>query len=192
MHRLLLIIISVVLAISMALAPARAQAQRPQAVKEDMILAIQPGVAIAASFPGSQGDPGGSLAVTNVLYEWGRNGIFQARIDATVLAVWGSEQQQGYMVVAPQAVLQLYFGSVLGYEIGIGAGGIMQVGQVSQIGAGMFGSGAYTFRFWRDERRRLKLGIQFFVGSYFADDQGNDLGFGAGIISGGIGYESSF
>ena len=48
------------------------------------------------------------------------------------------------------------------------------------------------FRFFEDDRRRLKLLVLMHVGGYFASDPGNDIGANASAMGIGLAYEAAF
>jgi len=85
--------------------------------------------------------------------------------------------------------LNLFFGSVVGLEFRLGLAGISQVGRDSAMGLGFSGGGGYVFRFWDDDRKRIKLEMNMLAGFFLADDSGNDLATNAGGMLIGIGYE---
>lgn len=55
-----------------------------------------------------------------------------------------------------------------------------------------FSSSGYVFRFWNDDRRRLKLLVSMHAGGYFAFDAGSDLGMNANALGVGLAYEAPF
>ena len=93
------------------------------------------------------------------------------------------------LVLAASAGFDLFLGSVFGFELRIGVGGIAQLGEANVVGIVGGGRGAYVFRFWDDDRRRVALGFWMCNGGYLAADPDNDLGANAGVITLGLSYE---
>ncbi len=147
---------------------------------------------VFASYPGSFEDPGPALVVGTPLWRGLRHRHFQWAWDGDVLAGFGTESKHVHVAVTPHFGFNLYLGSVFGFELRIGPAGILQAGEHTVVGLGGAGRAAYVFRFWDDDRRRLKLLLLMHLGGYFADDPGNDMGLGAAAMGVGLGYETPF
>jgi len=147
------------------------------------------GIGDYASYPMSMDDPGLALFVSKPLWLGNRYRFFQWALDANALVGLGYTTMNAYAAVGPQFGWNFYFGSVFGLEFRFGADGMLQAGPRTVAGVGFSGSGGYVFRFWKDDRKRLKLMMQMHVGGYFAEDPGNDLGANAGAFALGLAYE---
>ena len=147
------------------------------------------GIGDFASYPMSIDDPGLALFVSKPLWLGNRYRFFQWVAEANALVGLGYTTMHGYAAVGPQFGWNFYFGSVFGLEFRVGVDGLLQAGSRTVAGIGMGGSGAYVFRFWDDDRTRVKLMMQMHAGGYFADDPGNDLGTNAGVFALGLAYE---
>jgi len=154
-------------------------------------IAITLGVGGAAAFPGSLETSGPALRVAMPLLVGPRGDALQVRADVASTTVFGVGDRTGvWEILSLEGLVDLYLGPVLGFELHIGIAGIAQVASPMAAGVGLAGGGAWVFRFWEDDRRRLKLEFAGAIGGYFGDDPGNDLGMNAaaGII--GLGYET--
>ena len=153
-------------------------------------------VAVAAvmfsSYPGSYEDAGPALYFAKPLWLGQRHRYLQWELDVGVLAGVGSQSRHGHVGVGPRFGVNVYLGSMLGFEMQIGPAFIAQLGRRQVAGVGIFASGGYVFRLWKDDRRRLKLLVIMYNGGYFAPDPGNDLGLNANALGMSIGYETSF
>jgi hypothetical protein len=145
--------------------------------------------AMFASYPQSIEDDGFALGVAKPLWLGTRYQYFQWDVDALVVGGMGGTSHSVYLGVGPQVGFNLYLGSVFGFELQMGLAGIGQLGSHSVLGAGFLGSGGYVFRFWKDDRKRLKLLVTLWEGGYFASDPGNDLGTNAMMMAVGLAYE---
>ena len=164
--------------------PISARADEPRRV----MLAV--GGAVFASYPMSLEDPGPAAVLATPFWLGERHRFFQWVLDGDVLVGFGTASNHGHVAVMPQAGVNLYIGSVFGFELRVGPAGIVQVGARTVGGLGLAASGGYVFRFWDDDRRRLKLLMIMQGGGYLADDPGNDLGMNAGAFGVGVAYEA--
>jgi len=144
---------------------------------------------IYASFPGSMTDEGFALTVAPTLWLSKRWRFFQWVADGFVQAGFGMRSAHVHTVFGARFGGNLFLGPVFGLELRVGAAGVAQLGKHTVGGAAMAGSGAYVFRFWDDDRRRIKLTMLFHAGGFFADDPGNDLGSNAIGMGLGLAYE---
>lgn len=147
---------------------------------------------IFASFPGSLTDGGPALHAAVPLWLGQRYRFAQWRVDAQVLVGLGTATKNVYVAPGVQAGCEIYLGSVLGLEFLAGAAGIAQLGKRTVGGVGFSGSGGYVFRFWPDDRRRVKLLMTMLSGGYFASDPGNDMGLNASVLGVGLAYEAPY
>jgi hypothetical protein len=172
-----------------ALPPPRDSVSVPDGRDTHRIL-LGVGGAVFASFPMSIGDPGIALVVGTPLWLGNRYRFFQWAAEVNGVVGFGTDEKNAYVLVGPQIGPNFYFGSVFGFELRIGLDGVAQLGHRTVGGLALGGSGAYVFRFWDDDRKRIKLMMQMRSGGYFADDPGNDLGMNAGAFIGGLAYET--
>jgi len=144
--------------------------------------------AMFANYPMSMEDAGLALVASKPLWLGHRYRFFQwvAALDAVV--GFGHERH-GYAIAGPGFGFNLYLGSVFGFEVRVGLAGIAQLGERTVGGLLFTGNGGYVFRFWDDERKRLKLYMTQGGGGYLADDPGNDLGLNAAVFGVGLAYE---
>jgi hypothetical protein len=148
------------------------------------------GFAMFANYPMSIEDPSLALFAAKPLWYGKRYRFFQWVADANALVGFGTDKLHAYAAVGPQFGANFYFGSVFGLEFRYGLDALVQVGARTVGGFGFGSSGGYVFRFWDDDRKRVKLWVQMRFGFYLADDPGNDLGANAGAIALGLGYET--
>jgi hypothetical protein len=144
------------------------------------------------SYPMSIADPGPALVVGMPFWLGVRHRFFQWVLDGNALIGYGTASKHAHLAVAPQFGFNLYLGPVYGFELRMGPAGILQAGERTVVGLGLAVSGAHVFRFWDDDRRRLKLMVVTHQGNYFADDPGNDLGMNASAFGGALAYETPF
>jgi hypothetical protein len=147
------------------------------------------GLGVFANYPMSIEDPGIALFATKPLWYGKRYRFFQWVAEGSALVGFGTDKRHAYATVGPQFGWNFYFGSVFGLEYRVGIDGLLQAGSRTVGGFGMSGAGGYVFRFWDDDRKRIKLWMQMHFGAYLADDPGNDLGMNAGAFTLGLGYE---
>jgi hypothetical protein len=145
---------------------------------------------VFANYPMSLSDTGVALFASKPLWLGNRYRFFQWAADANALAGFGTDYKHAYVTAGPQLGANFYLGSVFGLEFRAGLGGIVQIGDRTVGGIGFSGAGGYVFRFWDDDRKRLKLWMQMCSGFYVADDPGNDLAANAGAFTLGLGYET--
>ena len=183
-----------VLACLVVATPARAEELNATLDLDRDTSRVQLGAAVAvfASYPMSIEDPGGALFVTRPLWLGERYRFFQWVLDAHALAGFGGHSHHGHVALGARAGFDLFLGSVFGFELRIEAAGLAQLGPHTVGGFGIGGGGAYVFRLWDDDRKRVKLAMSFLGGGYFASDPGNDLGGNAGRFSLGLGYETPY
>lgn len=143
-----------------------------------------------ASYPLSIEDPGPALLVGKPLWLGHRYRFFQWVADAKLLAGFGTSSRFGHLSASPQFGFELFLGPWFGFDLHMGPVALLQVGSRTVAGAGIASSGGYVFRFWDDDRRRLKLEMILQSGGYFARDPGNDLGTNAGGLGGGLVFET--
>jgi hypothetical protein len=148
------------------------------------------GPAVFANYPMSIEDPGVALFAAKPLWYGKRYRFFQWVADANALVGFGTDRMHAYAAVGPQFGWNLYLGSVFGLEFRYGIDALVQAGERTVAGFGFGGGGGYVFRFWDDDRKRVKLWVQMHFGFYLAQDPGNDLGTNAGAFSLGLGYEA--
>lgn len=146
------------------------------------------GVAMFANYPMSMEDPGYALFASRPLWLGNRYRFWQWVAEANAIAGFGTEHKHAYMGAGPAFGFNLYLGSVFGLEFRWGVSGILQVGSRTEPGIGISGCGGYVFRLWQDDRKRLKVWIQEYMGAYFAPDPGNDAPMAAAFAM-GLGYE---
>ena len=147
------------------------------------------GPVMYASYPMSIEDPAPAAFIAKPLWLGTRYRYFQWAIDANAVVGFGTASKSLHVSVAPQLGMNLYLGGVFGFELRMGPAGILQLGRDTVGGIGMTSSGGYVFRFWDDDRKRLKLLVHMQAGGYLADDPGNDLGTNAMAIGMGLAYE---
>ena len=167
-------------------------AQDADAGRETRRLVIGLAGVMFASYPRSIEDPGPALVLGKPLWLGARHQFFQWVLDAEVLAGFGTASRHAHLAVAPQFGFNLYLGSVFGFELRFGPTAILQAGHRTVVGLGLSGGGGYVFRFFEDDRRRLKLLVLMHVGGYFASDPGNDIGANASAMGIGLAYEAAF
>lgn len=188
------------LAVAVVLAPMVAAAQPPgmtDAVSPSIVESgrdtgramIGAAVAVFANYPMSIGDPGVALFAEKPLWLGNRYRFFQWAAEANAVAGFGTEEQHGYLALGTRFGPNFYLGSVLGLEFRFGVDALAQVGARTVGGVGMSGAGGYVFRFWDDDRKRLKLWFELHSGAYIASDPNNDLAANAGAFLLGLGYE---
>jgi hypothetical protein len=166
-------------------APAPAQPDEGRDIDRVMFGA---GVAVFANYPMSIEDPGFALFASRPLWLGNRYRYWQWVAEANALVGFGTEKNHAYAGAGPAFGFNLYLGSVFGLEFRWGAAGILQVGARTEPGIAVSGCGGYVFRLWHDDRKRLKLWMQEYMGAYFAPDPGNDAPM-AGAFSWGLAYE---
>lgn len=147
-------------------------------------------VGVFANYPMSITDPGVALFVAKPLWLGNRYRYFQWVVEANALAAYGTDYEHAYFALGPQLGANFFLGSVFGLEFRVGPAGVLQAGKRTVGGIGMSGAGGYVFRFWDDDRKRVKLWMQMCSGVYIADDPGNDLAANAGAFTLGLGYEA--
>jgi hypothetical protein len=148
------------------------------------------GAALFANYPMSIEDPGVALFASKPLWLGNRYRFFQWAADINALAGFGVDYKHAYLALGPQVGPNFYLGSVFGLELRFGVDGMLQAGERMAAGIGLSGAGGYVFRFWDDDRKRLKLWMQMHYGFYIADDPGNDLATNAAALALGLGYET--
>src|SRR5262245_47601570 len=147
------------------------------------------GFAAFANFPMSMGDEGGALYASKPLWLGNRYRFFQWASDLSGIAGFGTYSHHAYALVGPTIGCNLYFGSVFGLEFRTGLDAMAQIGPRTVVGLTLGMSDAFVFRFWKDDRKRLKLLAHQHFGGYFASDPGNDMGMNAGMFGLGLAYE---
>ncbi len=150
---------------------------------------IGAGIGVFANYPMAIGDPGVALFADKPLWLGNRYRFFQWAAEANAVAGYGSEQQHGYLALGTRFGPNFYLGSVFGLEFRFGVDALAQVGQRTVGGCGLSGAGGYVFRFWDDDRKRLKLWFELHSGVYIGNDPDNDLAANAGALLLGVGYE---
>jgi hypothetical protein len=143
-----------------------------------------------ASYPMSIEDPGPALVATKPLWLGKRHRYVQWVLDGAALVGAGTQSKHAHLAIGPQVGTNLYLGGTFGLEFRVGVAGIFQVGSRTVAGLGLSGAGGYVFRFWDDDRRRLKVEIVMNAGGFIADDAGNDLGANASSFGVGLVYET--
>ena len=187
--------------VGLVIAPRTAHAQPPgmtDAVTPSIVehgrdtdrVMVGAAVAMFANYPMSIEDPGAALFASKPLWLGNRYRFFQWVAGASALVGFGTDHDHAYVAVGPDVGANFYLGSVFGLEFRLGADGLVQAGKRTVAGLGIAGSGGYVFRFWDDDRRRIKLWMQMHFGVYIADDPGNDLATNAGAFALGLGYET--
>jgi hypothetical protein len=150
------------------------------------------GGAVFANYPMSMEDPGFALFVNKPLWLGTRYAFFQWALDASSIVGFGTYEKHAYLVGGAQFGPNFYFGSVFGLEFRWGLGGMMQVGERMAPAILLTGAAAYVFRFWDDDRKRVKLWLSMNFGGYLASDPMNDLGANAGVLGAGLAYERPY
>ena len=187
MHR------GVLAALALTAAPAAAEVHARHDVDRDTSRIVLGGAAaVFASYPMSIEDPGGAVFATRPLWLGERYRFFQWVIDAQAVVGFGTGSKHAHASVGPRAGFDLFLGSVFGFELRLAGGGVAQVGRRTVGGFAVGGGAAYVFRFWDDDRRRVKLEMSFASGAYVAADPGNDLAGNAGQMVVGLGYETPY
>jgi hypothetical protein len=153
-------------------------------------LMVGAAAAVFANYPMSIEDPGVALFASKPLWLGNRYRYFQWAADVNALAGFGVDHKHAYLALGPQVGPNFYLGSVFGLEFRFGVDGVLQAGERMAAGIGFSGAGGYVFRFWDDDRKRLKLWMQMHFGFYIADDPGNDLATNAAAFALGLGYET--
>jgi hypothetical protein len=82
-----------------------------------------------ASYPMSIEDPGPALVLGKPLWLGTRQRFFQWVLDGNLLAGFGTASKHAHIAVTPQFGFNLYLGSTFGFELRIGAAGILQAGE---------------------------------------------------------------
>jgi len=147
------------------------------------------GMAMFANYPMSMEDGGPMVFASKPLWLGNRYRFFQWAADMHALVGFGTNEKHAYVIAGPNFGFNLYLGSVFGFELREGIEGIAQIGERNVGGFMIGGMGAYVFRFWKDDRKRLKLQIHMHFGGYLASDPGNDMGMNAAMLGMGLGYE---
>lgn len=148
--------------------------------------------AVFASYPGAVADPGSAVTLSRPLWFGKRHRFSQWQVSTAAIAGWGSESGSAHLAIALVPRLNLYLGRVFGLELGVGPTIVAQVGSPSAIGGGLLASGGYVFRFWDDDRRRLKLTLTMQVAAYAARDPDNDCAANASAFGVGLAYETPY
>lgn len=143
-----------------------------------------------ASFPLSIEDPGPNLIAGKPLWLGHRYRFFQWELHGLASAGYGTRSHHGYFSAGPQFGFELYLGPVFGFDIRLGPAAMMQVGARTVPALGFGSSGGYVFRFWKDDRKRIKLETVMNVGVVLARDPGNDVGTNAGQLGAALIYEA--
>ncbi len=150
---------------------------------------IGAGFGVFANYPVSMEDEGAALFGARPIWLGNRYRFFQWVAEVNALVGFGAKELHAYAAAGPRFGFNLYLGSVFGLEFRWGIEGIAQVGARTVGGIALSGGGGYVFRFWDDDRRRLKLWGEMHTGGYFAEDPENDLGMNAGAFVLGLGFE---
>jgi hypothetical protein len=154
-------------------------------------LSIGAGIAGFMALPESMSaDPTLGLVVAKPLWLGERHRYHQWAVDLSGLAGYMSSTDHGYLLLGPTAGINLYFGSVFGFELREGVSGMMQLGARTAAAAVLGGSGAYVFRLWADDRKRVKLQLTMNMGFYFAKTEPSDFAFSAGGGAVSVAYEA--
>lgn len=180
------------LAGALALTAGRALADNDHTDDRDtQRLGVSVGAGAFGAYPGSIEAVGPWLGVDAPLWLGHRYRFFQWRAGLNGVARVSPERGKAQLVAGPQAGFDLYFGSFYGFELlmGLGAGG--QVGKRWAPALGLNGGGSHVFRFFKDDRKRIKLSVSMYGGAYLASDPGNDLGTSAMALGLGVGYETA-
>jgi len=178
--------------IALACIAMTASARADDSDRDPSRLEVGATLAVFASYPMSIEDPGGGVFAARPLWLGERYRFFQWVLDAHALVGFGTDSHHGHLALGPRAGFDLFLGSVFGFELRFGVAGVAQVGHRTVGGFGIGGGGAYVFRFWDDDRRRVKLAFSMLGGAYFADDPGNDLAANAGQFAIGLAYETPY
>ena len=151
---------------------------------------LQLGVAgvMYAKYPLSIEDPGVALQVMKPLWLGERHSYHQWVFNAGLIA--GFTVESHHLQLNAHAVfgVDFFFGDFFGLEFSLGPAIFTQLGRDNVFGLGMQGGGGYVFRFWDDDRQRLKLLVNIQAGAYIADDLGNDMGLNAMAMGAGLHY----
>ena len=150
------------------------------------------GGAVFANHPNSISDEGFAVFVNKPLWLGDRYRYFQWALDAAAVGGYGTNLHHGYVIAAAQFGPNFYLGSVFGLEFRFGAGAMMQLGERNVPGIVFSGGGGYVFRFWDDDRKRVKLWASMNFGGYLKSDPMNDLGANAGAMGLGLAYETPY
>ena len=150
------------------------------------------GVLGFSNYPSSIGDLGPALGIGKPFWLGTRHRHFQWSLDTAGLIGHGLSLNNTYFAIGPQGGFNFYLNSFWGLEFRMGIAALAQMGSRNVFGVGIAGSGGYVFRFWRDDRKRLKLFLQMIGGTYFVKDPSNDLAMNASSFGAGIGYEVPF
>lgn len=143
---------------------------------------------VFANYPMSMEDAGFAVFGSRPLWLGNRYRFFQWVGEANAVLGFGTEQKHAYAAAGPAFGFNLYLGSVFGLEFRWGVAGLLQVGTRTEPGLALSSCGGYVFRLWKDDRKRLKLWVQQYMGAYFAPDPSNDAPmYGAMLM--GLGYE---
>lgn len=166
-----------------------ARPRQPDPGRDTDRFMVGAGIGVFANYPVSIEDQGAALFVSRPLWLGNRYRFFQWVAEANALVGYGTDKQHAYAAAGPRFGANLYLGSVFGLEFRWGIEGLAQVGARTVGGIGLSSGGGYVFRFWDDDRRRIKLWGEMHMGAYFAEDRENDLGMNAGAFVLGLGYE---
>jgi hypothetical protein len=150
---------------------------------------IGAGFGVFANYPVSIEDQGAALFGARPLWLGNRYRFFQWVAEVNAMVGFGANKMHAYAAAGPRFGFNLYLGSVFGLEFRWGIEGIAQVGARTVGGLALSSGGGYVFRFWDDDRRRIKLWGEFHTGFYVAEDAANDLAMNAGAFVLGLGFE---
>jgi hypothetical protein len=185
-------VIALCLMVPPLLAYADERVDGPDVAPEKQTVTLGAGMGVFAAFPGAYEDPGPAFYLDTPLFLGTRHRFFQWAVDAVGLAGYGTYEHNGYVMAGAQAGFDLFLGGVFGFEFRWGLAGMAQLGHRSVPGIAMTGSGGYVFRFWDDDRKRVKLHFAMAFGGYFAaDDPMNDAPM-HGALTGGLAYEMPY
>jgi hypothetical protein len=150
------------------------------------------GIGLYASHPMSISDPAPLLLVSKPLWLGARHSSAQWVADAAIAAGYGTESSSMHVAVAPRVGVDVFLGRMFGFELRVGPTIVAQVGPSSAAAVGMMAGGGYVFRFWDDDRKRLKLLVHLQAAGYLASDPDNDMFPNAMAMGMALGYEQPY
>ena len=117
------------------------------------------GGGIVDAVPGDR--PGGVLfSLGKPLWLGDRHDHYQWVFDSVVLGGYAPSVMRGVVVLSPSFGINLYFGSLLGFEARVGIGGAATAATSIDLGPAEELELVVVLRPFADDRTRLKLGLQ--------------------------------
>ncbi len=143
-----------------------------------------------------RGGAGASLALNHPLWFGTRYGGFQwvAGLSGSLGGGFG-RHTVALLNAGPDIGFNVYCGSVFGFELRHGLALAGYSGAATGVGLGVRASFSYVFRFWSDDRTRIKLDTQVFAGGSIVETgsrPASDTPFGLANLGMGLVYETPY